>query len=201
MGLVRVAVRSECVTGPITHSVTLALVAATSSVGIAACGSNEPPPACPSTWTYDEEARVECLPSDDYVAALEASIGSGAYGFAISTTGDCMPTLTCQMHLGQGECESVLATGVEVVAYAAVDVTGTITPSCYADYELSPGAQPAGSAVTDDEGVYVIPLAEGSYALTATDPLDQCLFLAGHADVTADARLGRVLFDFNHGSD
>jgi len=167
----------------------------------AACGDKEPPPACPSTWTYDEAARVDCLPSDDYVDALEASIGSGAYGFAATTTGNCMPQLTCQMHLGQGECESALAPDVEVVAYAAVDVTGLIIPSpCYATYELSPGAQPAGTAVTDDQGVYVIPLAEGSYALTATDPLNQCPFLAGHADVTADKPLGRVLFYFDHSS-
>jgi hypothetical protein len=100
------------------------------------------------------------------------------------------------------DCSTALAVGVRVVAYAADDVVGDIEEGeCLRTFEVMAGAAPQGSAFTDESGRYSIPLPNGRYAMTALDPVDDCPFLAGHAEVTDQQPLGRVLFEFDHGAE
>jgi hypothetical protein len=122
----------------------------------------------------------------------------GAYGYASQTTGNCAPG-----HCQGGDCFYALASDVEIVACDADDIVEDTTQdaSCFSAFGLVDGAEPAGSAITRDDGAYAFALPVGRYALTAIDPVDGCPFLAGHADITIDQGLGRVLFFFDHAAE
>ena len=125
---------------------------------------------------------------------LRDTIGTGVYGRAFQVTGNCAPG-SCA---GAESCNAVLVAGLEIVAFDASDITES--GQCARGFDLLVGAQPITSAVTDDQGVYSMFLPNGSYALTAIDPVDQCPFLANFVDVSADQPLPGVVFAFNHGA-
>lgn len=158
------------------------------------CDSSDGP-TCPQDWVHDQ-ASGTCQPTQAYTDGLGESLGSGAYGFAMQVTGNCAPG-SCNGN----DCATALTAGVRIVAYAAEGVDGNAqVADCLQPFDLLPGAAPSGEALTDESGRYAIPLPNGIYALTAVDPVDQCPFLAGHAEVTDDQPLGRVLFEFDHGA-
>jgi hypothetical protein len=151
---------------------------------------------CPAGW--NEPGDGTCQAPASFEAELSGDIGTGVYGWARVTEGNCMPALGCG---GGGSCATALEPGIEIVAYRLTDVeSGNGAGGCFAGFEVATGATAAGTAVVDDSGVYRMPLPAGDYALTATDPVDGCAFMAGTAHIGGSSPVTYVHFDFDHGA-
>ncbi len=164
------------------------------ALGTGTTCSDGPETPCPDRWIDDPVDGCQADP--DYLDDLRGTIGTGAYGFAWQATGNCAPGRGCAAR----DCTYALASDLDIVAYNAEDIVEDTTQDglCLRAFGLVGGAQPAGNAITSEDGAYAFTLPIGRYALTATDPVDGCPFLAGHADITTDQALGRVLFGFDH---
>jgi hypothetical protein len=124
---------------------------------------------------------------------LAKAMGSGVFGFARTTEGPCGPG-------DRGPCNVRLAVGLEIRAFSASDVVSNSgAEACRRGFRLSAGATPVATTKTDSSGIYRMALPPGRYAMTTTDPIDQCGFMAGHAEPKAEM-VDKVIFDLDHGA-
>ncbi len=141
---------------------------------------------CPGGWSgggFDP-----CVPTGPYVDDVQATIGTGVFGFGYTITGNCA--------LDACGCVSRTAPGVEIVVFQSADVP---VPGFDCDTLDPPptGVDPVATATTDSQGRFVIDLPAGSYSVTAVDPIDGRYCGAGVTEL-GTGEVDSTVFQFYH---
>src|SRR4051794_41024844 len=73
---------------------------------------------CPQYWTSDPRSRGSCREPEGWGDRFAVESAGGVYGFAVTTTGNCIAGRACS----RGDCESRQRGGLQIHAYRVEDV-------------------------------------------------------------------------------